>query len=99
MQTALTESVTQILPVHQIGVGMGMFNMTSTISGAVVTALVAKSMEQNLFAFPFHPFITNSHAYLYGNLILILSIVVAASALLYLVSFGKKVPQTVNEPV
>ncbi|QYR19368.1 MFS transporter [Paenibacillus sp. sptzw28] len=99
MQTALTESVTQILPVHQIGVGMGMFNMTSTISGAVVTALVAKSLEQNVFDFSFHPFITNSHAYLYGNLILILSIVVAASALLYLVSFGKKVSQTVNEPV
>lgn len=99
VQTALTESVTQILPAHQIGVGMGLFNMTSTISGAVVTALVAKAMEQELFAFPFHPFISDSHAYLYGNLLLISSFVVIASALLYFLSLGKKVPETVNEPV
>jgi MFS transporter, DHA2 family, metal-tetracycline-proton antiporter len=99
MQTALTESITQILPVHQIGVGMGLFNMISTISGAVVTALVAKAMEQELFAFPLHPLISNSHAYMYGNLILILSIVVVASALLYFSSFGKKAPLRINEPI
>lgn len=98
VQTGLTESVTQILPVHQIGVGMGLFNMTSTISGAVVTALVAKAIEQELFAFPLHPFLSDSHAYLYGNLILILGFVVIASALLYLLSFGKKAPETVNDP-
>ncbi|MFD0698558.1 MFS transporter [Paenibacillus sp. GCM10027628] len=99
VQTALTESVTQILPVHQIGVGMGFFNMTSTISGAVVTALVAKIMEQKLFSFPLHPLISDSHAYMYGNLILVLSLVVIASAFLYFLSFGKKAPQPVHEPV
>lgn len=97
MQTALVESVTQILPVNQIGVGMGFFNMTSTISGAVVTALVAKALEQELFAFPLHPFISDSYAYLYGNLILILSLVVVACALLYFLSFGNKALQPVNE--
>jgi len=99
VQTALTESVTQILPVHQIGVGMGLFNMTSTISGAVVTALVAKAMEQELFAFPLHPLILDSHAHMYGNLILILCIVVVASVLLYFLSFGKKGPQPMNDPI
>lgn len=98
VQTALAESVTQILPVHQIGVGMGLFNMTSTISGAVVTALVAKAMEQELFAFPLHPLISNRHAYLYGNLILILSIVLVMSALFYFLTFGKKGPQPQPEP-
>lgn len=98
LQTALAESVTQILPVHQIGVGMGFFNMISTISGAVVTALVAKAMEQELFAFPMHPLLSDSLGYLYGNLILILSLIVAASALLYALSFGKRVPQTANKP-
>ncbi len=99
MQTALTESITQILPVHQIGVGMGFFNMTSTISGAVVTALVAKVMEKELLAFPLHPLISDSHAYLYGNLILILCLVVIASTLLYFASFGKKNQQLVKELV
>jgi MFS transporter, DHA2 family, metal-tetracycline-proton antiporter len=90
MQTALAESVTQILPVHQIGVGMGLFNMTSTLSGAIVTALVSKVVEKELFAFPLLPFISNAQAYLYSNLIFFLSFIVAASALLYFISFGKK---------
>lgn len=94
VQTALTESVTQILPAQQIGVGMGLFNMTATLAGAVVTALVAKAIEKELFAFPFHPFISDSHAYLYGNLILMTCLVVVASALLYFKSFGKKSPAT-----
>ncbi|HEY0827275.1 MAG TPA: MFS transporter [Bacilli bacterium] len=94
-QTAIMESVTQILPVHQIGVGMGLFNMTATISGAVVTALVAKAMEQELFAFPLHPFISEPRAYLYGNLILILCLVVVASAFLYFISFGKRAPHSI----
>lgn len=98
MQTALAESVTQVLSPNQIGVGMGFFNMISTISGAVVTALVAKAMEKELFAFPFHPLVTDPHAYMYGNLILILSLVVLANALLYFLTFGKKAPQPVNEP-
>lgn len=90
VQTALTESVTQILPVDKIGVGMGLFNMTSIISGAVVTALVAKAMEQELFAFRFHPLLTDADAYLYGNLILFLCLVVIASGILYFLSFRKK---------
>lgn len=99
MQTALAESVTQILPGNQIGVGMGLFNMTSTISGAVVTALAAKAMEKQFFAFRLHPLISDPHAYMYGNLILITSLVVLASALLYYFSFGKKSLQSLNEPV
>ncbi|PTM59653.1 MFS transporter [Desmospora activa] len=99
MQTALAESMTQILPVDRIGVGMGLFNMTSTLSGAVVTALVAKAIEQKLLAFPFHPLLTSSHTFLYGNLILLLSMVVVASALMYFFTFGKKAPQPVKEPI
>jgi MFS transporter, DHA2 family, metal-tetracycline-proton antiporter len=98
VQTALTESVTQILPVDQIGVGMGLFNMTATISGAIVTALVAKAMEQNLFAFPLHPLISDPQAYMYANLILILCLVVIVSTLLYFGSFGKKAPREIEEP-
>lgn len=98
VQTGLTESVTQILPTRQIGVGMGMFNMTSTISGAVVTAVVAKSMEQKLLAFPLHPLVSDSNVYMYGNLLLLLGFIVMASALLYVLSFGKKAPQPIREP-
>lgn len=90
VQTALAESITQILPGHQMGVGMGFFNMISTISGAVVTALVAKAMERELFAFHFHPLISEAKDYLYANLILLLCFVIGATALLYFVTFGKR---------
>lgn len=90
VQTALAESITQILPSHQMGVGMGFFNMMATISGAVVTALVAKAMERELFDFRFHPLVSDVKAYMYGNLILLLCIVVAATTLLYFITFGKK---------
>jgi len=97
MQTALAESITQILPNDQIGVGMGFYNMTATISGAVVTALIAKAMEQELFAIPLHPFNTDSQSYVYSNLILVLSVVVVVSAFLYFVTFGRKNQQTINQ--
>jgi len=99
VQTALTESVTQILPMEQIGVGMGLFNMTSIISGAVVTALVAKLMEKKLLAFPLHPLLSDSQSFVYGNLILLLACVVMGSVVYYFLSFGKQVPRTVSEPV
>ncbi|MCC2683289.1 MAG: transporter [Paenibacillaceae bacterium] len=98
VQTALTETVTQILPNPQIGVGMGFFNMTSTISGAVVTAMVAKAMKQNLFAFPFHPLIADPHAWLYANLILFLCFIILGSGLLYFFSFRGKSPQPLSDP-
>ncbi|OXM83419.1 MFS transporter [Paenibacillus rigui] len=97
VQTALSESVTQILPKHQIGVGMGLFNMISTISGAVVTAFVAKVMEKEILNFPMHPLLTTANAYLYGNLILLLSFIVFSSALMYFFTFGKSTVQPVNE--
>jgi DHA2 family metal-tetracycline-proton antiporter-like MFS transporter len=97
LQTALTESVTQILPQDRIGVGMGFYNMTSFISGAIGTAVVARIMEQALLDFPLHPLIINSHAFLYSNLILLLCLVVIGSAILYYFTFGRKNPQAVKE--
>ncbi|MCD1257621.1 MFS transporter [Paenibacillus athensensis] len=98
VQTALTESVTQILPMEQIGVGMGLFNMTSIISGAVVTALVAKTMEKKLLDFPLHPLLSDSGLWVYGNLILLLAFVVIGSAVYYLTSFGRQMPRTASKP-
>lgn len=99
VQTALTESVTEVLDIEQMGVGMGLYNMASIVAGAIVTALVAKVMAQKLFAFRLNPFLSDVHAFLYGNLILTLSVVVMVSAVLYFLSFGKGVSQADHEPV
>jgi len=98
VQTALAESITQILPHERMGVGMGFFNMLSTISGAVVTALVAKALEQELFRFPFHPAISDPQAFMYGNLLLLLSLIVISTACLYVFTFGRRVPQQTRQP-
>jgi DHA2 family metal-tetracycline-proton antiporter-like MFS transporter len=90
LQTALVESVTNILPNRQIGVGMGFYNLISFISGAVGTALVAKAMETSFLKVPLHPLVTNPHAYLYSNLMLIFALIVIAGTLLYYFSFGKE---------
>lgn len=97
VQTALTESVTEVLDIDQIGVGMGLYNMVSIVSGAIVTALVAKVMAQKLFAFHMNPFLSDARAFLYGNLILTLSVVVMVSALLYFLSFGRRVSRVDHE--
>ena len=44
-QTAMVNSVSQTLPSHETGVGMGLFNLVGIISGAVGTALVGKILD------------------------------------------------------
>ncbi len=97
IQTGLAESVTQVLPTHHIGVGMGFFNMTSTLSGAVMTALVAKMLERGVVNFRFHPLIANAESFMYGNLLLITCILVIICLSLYLFTFGKQRRQAVQE--
>jgi DHA2 family metal-tetracycline-proton antiporter-like MFS transporter len=90
LQTALIESVTNILPNKQIGVGMGFYNLITFVSGAVGTALVSKAMEQPVFKIAVHPLIQNPNAYAFSNFMLIFTVVVIASALLYFFTFGKQ---------
>ena len=90
LQTALIESVTNILPNKQIGVGMGFYNLITFVSGAVGTALISKAMEQPFFKVSIHPLITNPNAYSFSNFMLIFTAIVVASALLYFFTFGRQ---------
>lgn len=99
MQTALAESMTQVLPGHQIGVGMGFFNMVSTLAGAVMTALVAKAMEVQLFDFRFHPLLADAKSLLYGNLILFTCLLMLSCLVFYFLTFGRKRGFTARETV
>jgi DHA2 family metal-tetracycline-proton antiporter-like MFS transporter len=90
LQTALVESITNILPNKQIGVGMGFYNLVTFVSGAIGTALVSQAMEQPLLKTAIHPLVTNPGAYGFSNLMLIFTLLVIASALLYFFTFGKQ---------
>lgn len=48
LQTGLINAVSQTLPEHETGVGMGVFNLIGILAGAVGTALVARAIEVKL---------------------------------------------------
>ncbi|MDQ0889310.1 DHA2 family metal-tetracycline-proton antiporter-like MFS transporter [Paenibacillus sp. V4I9] len=90
IQTALANRVSLTLEVHETGVGMGLFNLISFISGAVGTALVAKLLDGGMMDFYKNPVLSTIKAVPYSNLLLIFAAVVIISALFYKQIFGKK---------
>jgi MFS transporter, DHA2 family, metal-tetracycline-proton antiporter len=92
-QTAMVNSVSQTLAPHETGVGMGLFNLVSIISGAVGTALVGKILDSGWFAFsPFSSGAVPKHA-AFSNLMLVFGLVVVWGGILYLRSYR---PTTAN---
>ncbi len=51
LQTGLINGVSQTLPEHETGVGMGVFNLVGILAGAVGAALVAKGLEIKILDF------------------------------------------------
>lgn len=89
VQTSMAETITQSLPVEQIGVGMGFYGLAAFISGAVGTAGVASLLGSSPLGVHLLPFISRPEAHQYSNLMLIFAAIVAASGLLYLSTYGK----------
>jgi DHA2 family metal-tetracycline-proton antiporter-like MFS transporter len=88
IQTALASSVSLTLGMHQTGVGMGLFNLVGFISGAVGTAVVGRVLDKKLLDFPVNPFVKESKAYLYSNLLLVFVIVIMIGAVVFFRSYG-----------
>lgn len=95
-QTAMINSVSQTLPPHETGIGMGVFNLVAIISGALGTALVGKILDRGWLDHPFLP--TLSQGFAYSNLLLIFSLVVIAGWALYQHSFGDEKSPVPGEP-
>jgi DHA2 family metal-tetracycline-proton antiporter-like MFS transporter len=86
-QTAMINSVSQTLPEHETGVGMGLFNLVSIISGALGTALVGKILSGKWLEISLVPAPSMLRGFGYSNLMIVFSIVIALGGLLYLRSF------------
>ena len=86
-QTALINSVSQTLPLEQTGVGMGIFNLVSIISGAMGTALVGKILDGHWFSFRLLAISPNPVAFEYTNILLIFSVIVVFGGMVYLRSY------------
>ncbi|MCD1260651.1 MFS transporter [Paenibacillus athensensis] len=88
IQTALANRVSLTLEIHETGVGMGLFNLISFISGAVGTALVAKLLDSGALVFAFNPLVPAGAAIPYSNMLLVFALGVVVSGGLYYRSFG-----------
>ena len=87
IQTAMINSVSQTLNEDETGVGMGVFNLVGTISGALGTALAGKILDGRWFEFGIFPTVSNPKASAYSNILLVFSVVIFLGGLLYFYSF------------
>ncbi|TMC16144.1 MAG: MFS transporter, partial [Chloroflexi bacterium] len=87
VQTAMINSVSQTLSEHETGVGMGLFNLVSIISGALGTALVGKILSGKWLEMALVPAVSMSRGFAYSNLMIAFSVVLALGGLLYVRSF------------
>jgi DHA2 family metal-tetracycline-proton antiporter-like MFS transporter len=87
IQTALVNSVSQTLEVHQTGVGMGLFNLITFISGAVGTALVARVLESHWLGFRLLPLVSEDKAVAYSNLLVVFAVLIALGGFIYFRGF------------
>jgi DHA2 family metal-tetracycline-proton antiporter-like MFS transporter len=88
-QTAMINSVSQTLPSHETGVGMGLFNLVNIISGAVGTALVGRLLDGGRMQFRLLPTVSLAKDSAYSNLMLVFSLVVVLGGALYLRSYRR----------
>ena len=95
-QTAMINSVSQTLPEHETGVGMGLFNLIATLAGAVGTAVAGKILDGKWLDFSFLTTVTQPKGYSYSNILLLFSIVVLLGGILYLRSFRNMAPVKVQ---
>jgi MFS transporter, DHA2 family, metal-tetracycline-proton antiporter len=68
MQTALVNAVSQTLPIADMGVGMGVFNLAGTLAGAIGAAVVGKLLASKVLDFPIFPAAGPAFDHSYGNL-------------------------------
>ncbi|WP_281889743.1 MFS transporter [Paenibacillus sp. YYML68] len=90
IQTAVANSVSRTLTMEETGIGMGLFNLVSFISGAVGMALVGRVLSEQLLQFKANPFVLEAASWNYSNLMLASAAAVIIGALLYYRSYGRE---------
>jgi DHA2 family metal-tetracycline-proton antiporter-like MFS transporter len=73
-----------------MGVGMGLFNLVTFISAAVGTALVARALASGWLDLKLNPFIADSKAFAYSNLMVVFAVLIAIGGAIYFASFRKR---------
>lgn len=87
LQTAMINSVSQTLPEHETGAGMGVFNLAGVLSGAIGTAVVGRILAGTWLDLRILPVATMTSGRAYSNLLIAFSLILVLGGALYLRSY------------
>lgn len=88
-QMTLANTVSEVLPKSQIGVGMGLFMLTNFVASSIATALMGTSLSKELVSPRLNIFQVTNKATVYSNIYIVLSIIVIVMFTIYSVMISK----------
>ena len=91
-QTAMINSVSQTLEPEQSGIGMGIFNLISIVSGALGTTLVGRTLDGRWLDTGLLAFAGNDHSKVYSDILALLALIVLGSGWVFHFTFSAKTP-------
>lgn len=90
---AMSNTVSRTLAKEQTGIGMGLFSMLNFIAGAIATSLIGKLLNASDSALQLNPLMQNEHASMYSNIFLVMAVLSAVVAVIYLALFKDRQPR------
>lgn len=97
VQTALVNAVSQTLPIEDMGVGMGVFNLAGTLAGAIGAAIVGKLLASKVLDFSLLSSAGLSINHSYGNLAAVFALACILVGAAYLRSARRAAKAVGNE--
>jgi DHA2 family metal-tetracycline-proton antiporter-like MFS transporter len=82
-QTAIVNAISQTLPPEEMGVGMGLFNLTGTLSGAIGAAIVGRLLDGGALEFSLLPYDSPRAGYPFSNLAITFALLTGLAGLAY----------------
>ena len=89
LQSSLPHTISISLSKEQTGIGMGIYNLLFFISGAFSTAGISRLLDFGSTGFCLNPVNACVEGWIYSNIFIMLAAIVAASALLFYITFKK----------
>jgi DHA2 family metal-tetracycline-proton antiporter-like MFS transporter len=86
-QTAMVNAVSQTLPPEQSGIGMGLFNLISIVSGALGATIVGKTLDGQWLDRGLVSLSRNSEGFAYSDILVVFTAIVLVSGWVFYVSF------------
>jgi MFS transporter, DHA2 family, metal-tetracycline-proton antiporter len=86
-QTAMINAVSQTLPSEQSGIGMGIFNLISIVSGALGATLVGRILDGKWFDSGIISLSRNAEGFVYSDILVVFTLIVLASGWVFHTTF------------